>query len=179
MLSTGCDYCISQLIMNKSNEYDPLPLPHLLLDISKMGFESFMSGASFHINHPLFCPQILISNQAKEKLKLANRELRRQDCPCQRESFRALLLKSTHDEIGKRCHDGKYAFKQNGDIIEELAKEYQSKLEENGIKVRKEKFLKDMKKEFHKIANGKKEESEEFQERLHDVLRTKMYDKQP
>ena len=93
MLSTGCDYCISQLIKNKSNEYDPL------------GFESFISGASFYINHPMFCPRILISNQAKEKLKLANRELRRPDCPCQRENFRTLLLKSTRDEIVKRCHN--------------------------------------------------------------------------
>ena len=37
----------------------------------------------------------------------------------------------------KRCHDGKCAFKQNGDIIEELAREYQTKLEKNGISVPK------------------------------------------
>ena len=74
---------------------------------------------------------------------------------------------------------GNVHLNKNGDIIEELAKEYQSKLEENGIRVRKEKFLKDMKKELHRIANGKMEESEEFQKKLHDVLQTKMYDKQP
>ena len=34
--------------------------------------------------------------------------------------------------------NGKCTFKQNGDIIEELAREYQLKLEENGISVPKE-----------------------------------------
>ena len=79
--------------------------------------------------------------------------------------------------------NGKCTFKQNGDIIEELAREYQSKLEENDFSLkrnfRKEKFLKDIKNELRRIGNGKKEESGDFQERLHDVLRTKMYDKQP
>ena len=137
MLSSGCNYCIDQLTTNKSNEDDLLPLPHLLLDVNKMGFKSFLSGGSFDFNHPLFCPQILISNQAIEKLNLANRELKRPNCPCQYKSFKVLLLKSTHDEILNRCHNGKCAFKQNGDIIEELAKEYQSKLEKNGISVPK------------------------------------------
>ena len=36
-----------------------------------------------------------------------------------------------------------------------------------------------MKDELHRIANEKKEESKEFQERLHDVLQTKMYNRQP
>ena len=72
MLSSGCEYCINQLTTNRSNKYDPLPLPHLLLDVNKIDFESFLSGGSFHINHPLFCTKILISNQAKEKLDLAN-----------------------------------------------------------------------------------------------------------
>ena len=35
-----------------------------------------------------------------------------------------------------------------------------------------------LKNELHRIANGKKEESEEFQERLDDVLQTKMYERQ-
>ena len=43
----------------------------------------------------------------------------------------------------------------------------------------KQSKIDELKNELHRIANGKKEESEEFQERLHDVLRTKMYDKQP
>ena len=99
MLSSGCNYCIDQLTTNKSNEDDLLPLPHLLLDVNKMGFKSFLSGGSFDFNHPLFCPQILISNQAIEKLNLASKELKRPDCPCQHKSFKVLFLKSTHDEI--------------------------------------------------------------------------------
>ena len=117
MLSSGCNYCINQLTTNKYI------------------YNIFTSGGSFHFNHPLFCPRILISNQAKEKLNLAYRELKRPDCPCQRENFKGLLLKSTHEEIAKKCNDGKCIFKQNGNIIEELAKEYQSKLEKNGINV--------------------------------------------
>ena len=113
MLSSGCDYCTNQLTTNKSNEYDPMLLPHLLLDVNKMGFESFASGGSFHFNRPLFCPRILISNQAKEKLNLANKELRRPDCPCQRENFKGLLLNSIHEEIAKKCNNGKCIFKKN------------------------------------------------------------------
>ena len=101
MLLSGCDYCTNQLTTNKSNEYDPMLLPHLLLDANKMGFESFTSGGSFHFNHPLFCPRILISNQAKEKLELANRELKRPDCPCQREKFKGLLQKALMKKLLK------------------------------------------------------------------------------
>ena len=93
MLSTGCDYCVSQFIKNKSNEYDPLPLPHLLLDTSKMGFQSFINGASFHINHPIFCPRILMSNQANEKLRSANNEVRRSNCTCQNQNFYKTIFK--------------------------------------------------------------------------------------
>ena len=50
-------------------------------------------------------------------------------------NFKGLLLKSTHEEIAKKCNNGKCVFKQNGNIIEELAKEYQSNLEKNGINV--------------------------------------------
>ena len=58
MLSSVCDYCINQLTTNKYI------------------YNIFTSGGSFHFNHPLICPQILISNQAKEKLNLAYRELK-------------------------------------------------------------------------------------------------------
>ena len=41
VLNRGCDYCVSKLLNNKSNGYDSLPLPHLLIDTTKMGFRYF------------------------------------------------------------------------------------------------------------------------------------------
>ena len=76
-----------------------------------------------------------MSNQANEKLRSANRELRRSNCRCQYPNFTRLFLKSTHDEIMKKCHNGKCVFKQYEDILGKLAIDYQSKLKKNGINI--------------------------------------------
>ena len=62
MMSSGCDYCLEQLAIGNTNS---LPLPHLLLDMNLLNFQSFLSNGSFHFNHPLFCPRVLDSNQVQ------------------------------------------------------------------------------------------------------------------
>ena len=100
-----------------------------------MGFQLSIDGVSFHMNHPIFCPRILMSNQANEKLRSANNELGKSGCPCQSERFMRLLSQDTRYEFTRKCNNGKCAFKQYGDVLKNLANNYQSELKRNGINI--------------------------------------------
>ena len=128
VLNTGCNYCVYKLLNNKSNGYDSLPLPHLLLDTTKMGFQLFLEGASFHINHPIFCPRVLMSNQANEKPKSANNELVKLGCPCQSKSLMNIVSSEIYQELIRKCNNGGCAFNQYEDILKDLSNDYQSEL---------------------------------------------------
>ena len=100
-----------------------------------MGFQLFLDGASFHINHPIFCPRVLMSNQANEKLKSANNELVKLGCPCQSNSLMNIVSSEIYQELIRKCNNGRCAFKQNEDILKDLSNDYQSELKKKGINI--------------------------------------------